>query len=105
METGATLAGAFMRAGLVDELVIGGDRYAAHLNLRNGRPAEGVVATLALSELAIDAQALAITMFVLGQREGMMLLGSLRPEPSVAWLLGHGSGPPLLTTHRWAVQE
>ena len=92
-------------AGNEPELEIAGDRYAAHLNLRSGRPAEGVVATLALSELAIDAQALAITMFVLGQREGMMRLGSLRPEPAVAWLLGRRDGSPLLTTHRWAVQE
>ena len=83
-------------------LVIGGDRYASHFNLRAGRPVNGVAATIAVSELAVDAQALAITMFVLGQREGMMRLGSLRPEPSVAWLLGSGAGPPLLSTHRWS---
>ena len=44
-------------------------------------------------------------MFVLGQRQGMMRLGGLRPEPSVAWLLGSGDGPPLLTTHRWAAVD
>jgi hypothetical protein len=44
-------------------------------------------------------------MFVLGQREGMMRLGALRPEPSVAWLLGSGEGLPLLTTHRWAAVD
>ena len=82
--------------------MIAGDRYSAHLDLRSGRPAEGVAATIAVSELAIDAQALAISMLVLGQREGMMRLGSLRPEPSAVWLLGSGDGPPLLTTHRWA---
>ena len=92
-------------AGREPALVIAGDRYSVHLNLRNGRPATGVVATLAVSELAIDAQALAITMFVLGQREGMMRLGTLRPEPSVAWLLGSGDGPPLLTTHRWSAVD
>ena len=93
---------AFAVAGQEPDLVIGGDRYAAHLNLRTGQPAEGVAATLAVTELAIDAQALSITMFVLGQREGMMRLGALRPEPAVAWLLGRGDGTPLLTTHRWA---
>jgi len=93
---------ALAMAGREPALVIAGDRYAAHLNLSVGRPAEGVVATVAVAELAIDAQALSITMFVLGQREGMMRLGSLRPKPSVAWLLGSGEGLPLLTTHRWA---
>lgn len=92
-------------AGREPPLVIAGDHYSVHLNLRNGRPADGVAATIAVSDLAVDAQALSITMFVLGQREGMMRLGSLRPEPSVAWLLGKGEGPPLLTTHRWAAVD
>jgi thiamine biosynthesis lipoprotein len=86
-------------------LVIAGDRYAAHLNLRTGRPATGTAATIAVSELALDAQALAITLFVLDQREGLLRLGSLRPEPSVAWLLGSGEAPPLLTTHRWSAVD
>ena len=85
--------------------MIAGDSYSAHLDLRSGRPVQGVAATIAISELAIDAQALSITMFVLGQREGMLRLGALRPEPSVAWLLGSGEGPPLITTHRWAVVD
>ena len=89
-------------AGHEPPLVIAGDRYPPHLDLRDGRPARGVAATIAVSELAIDAQALAVSMFVLGQREGMMRLGALRPEPSVAWLLGSGESLPLLTTHRWA---
>ncbi len=92
-------------AGREPPRVIAGDRYAAQLNLRDGRPAAGVAATIAVSELAIDAQALAITMFVLGQREGMLRLGALRPEPSVAWLLGSGEAPPLLTTHRWTALD
>jgi thiamine biosynthesis lipoprotein len=86
-------------------MVIAGDRYAVHLDLRTGRPATGVAATIAVSELAIDAQALSIALFVLGQREGMMRLGSLRPEPSIAWLLGSGEGLPLLTTHRWSAAD
>ncbi len=90
-------------AGREPALVIGGDRYPPHINLRDGRPAGGTVATLAITELAVDAQALAVAMFVLGQREGMLRLGSLRPEPSIAWLLGRGDGTPLLITHRWRV--
>ncbi len=85
--------------------VIAGDRYSVHLDLREGRPAHGVAATIAISELAIDAQALATAMFVLGHVEGMMRLGSLRPEPSVAWLLGSGEGSPLVTTYRWAAVD
>lgn len=96
---------ALAMAGREPALVIAGDRYAAHLNQRDGRPADGVAATIAVSELALDAQALSITMFVLGHREGMMRIGSLRPEPSVAWLLGSGEGLPLLTTHRWAAVD
>ncbi len=96
---------ALAMAGREPALVIAGDRYAAHLNQRDGRPARGVVATIAVSDLAIDAQALAITMFVLGQRDGMMRLGALRPEPSIAWLLGSGEGLPLLSTHRWAAVD
>lgn len=93
---------ALAMAGREPSLVIAGDRYSAHLNLRDGRPASGVAATLAVSELAIDAQALAVTMFVLGQREGLLRLGALRPGPSVVWLLGSGEGLPLLATYRWA---
>ena len=92
-------------AGHEPARVIAGDSYSVHLDLRSGLPAEGVAATIAVTELAIDAQALAVTMFVLGQREGMMRLGALRPEPSVAWLLGSGDGAPLLTTHRWAAVD
>lgn len=92
-------------AGREPPRVIAGDRYSVHLNLRDGRPARGVAATIAVSELAIDAQALAITMLVLGQREGMMRLGALRPPPSVVWLLGTGTGRPLVTTHHWTAVD
>ncbi len=83
-------------------LVIAGDRYPPHLNLRFAGPPAGVVATVAVTELAVDAQALATAMFVTPQREGMLRLGALRPQPSVLWLLGQGEGPPLVTSHRWS---
>lgn len=92
-------------AGREPPLLIAGERLAPHLDQRSGRPAGGVVATIAVSELAVDAQPLAVAMFVLGQREGMLRLGALRPEPAVAWLLGGGEGMPLLTTHRWRTRR
>jgi thiamine biosynthesis lipoprotein ApbE len=83
-------------------IVVGGDRHAGFLDQRTGRPAEGVVATAAAAELGIDAEALAVAAFVLGSREATFLLGQLRPTPSVLWLLGTGSGRPLMTSHHWS---
>ena len=71
-------------------------------NLRTGVPARGVVQVAAVSELAIDTQALATTLFVVGLTEGQRLLGALDPRPSVFWLLGTGSGVPLESTYRWS---
>lgn len=81
---------------------VGGDRLAPWLDQRSGRPAEGVVATLAASELALDAEALAVALTVLGNREGTLRLGGLRPPPSVLWLLGDGDGQPLEAPYRWS---
>lgn len=75
---------------------------APYIDQRRGRPAEGVVATLAVSELGVDAQGLATTLFIIGSRNGQLLLGGLRPRPSVLWLLGSGAGHPLLVDYRWS---
>jgi thiamine biosynthesis lipoprotein len=83
-------------------IVIAGDRHAGLIDQRTGHPATGAVATAAATELAIDAQALATTAFILGSRETTFLLGQLRPTPSVLWLLGTGSGRPLVTSHHWS---
>lgn len=83
-------------------LAIAGDSYAPFINQRTGRPAEGAVAVVAVGELGADAEALAVTMLLTGPREGQLRLGSLRPQPSVLWILGSGAGPPLLVDHRWA---
>jgi len=72
-----------------------------YLNQRTGMPTQGVVGIATVTELAVDAQALAIAMAVLGPREGQLRLGSLRPNPSVLWFLGNGSGAPLQVDHRW----
>lgn len=83
-------------------LFVGGDRLAPWLDQRSGRPAEGVVATFAASELALDAEALAVALTVLGNREGGLRLGGLQPPPSVLWLLGDGDGQPLEAPYRWS---
>ncbi len=83
-------------------LTIAGDRHAGYLDQRTGRPAQGVVAAVAVAELAIDAEALAATSLILGSREGTYLVGQLRPTPAVLWLLGSGTGHPLLTSHHWS---
>lgn len=72
-----------------------------YVHQRTGLPAQGVVGMAVVSELAVDAQALAIAMALTGPREGELRLGSLRPNPSVLWFLGSGSGAPLQVDHRW----
>jgi thiamine biosynthesis lipoprotein len=72
-----------------------------YLHQRTGLPAQGVAGVAAVTDLAVDAQALAIAMALTGPREGQLRLGSLRPNPSVLWFLGNGSGAPLQVDHRW----
>lgn len=72
------------------------------IDQRSGVPSRGVVTVVTVAELASDAEPLAIALFILGHREGHMKLGSLRPRPSVFWLLGHGTGTPLESTYHWS---
>ncbi len=83
-------------------LDIAGDRFAPWIDQRHGNPVSGVVATLAVTELAIDAQGLASSLFILGTREGEYRLGQLQPVPAVQWMLGTGTGRPLVTGRGWA---
>lgn len=85
-----------------EPLVIGGDLYPPFLDQNSGQPAEGVQAVIASSELAVDAQGLATAMMILGNRRGQSLLGGLRPLPSVLWMLGDGTGSPLLAAYQWS---
>lgn len=73
-----------------------------HVDLRNGRPPDGIWATVAVTELAVDAQALAVTAMVLGSREGRFRMAGLTPEPSVLWLMGSGRGRPLRSDLNWS---
>lgn len=73
-----------------------------HVDQRTGSPPEGVWATVAVTELALDAQGLATAALVLGAREGRFRIANLRPEPSVLWVLGRGKGRPLLAEVNWS---
>ena len=83
-------------------IVFGGEPKPRWLDLSRGIPSEGLVAVATVTELAVDAQGLAWTMFARGPRSGEMALGALRPEPSVLWALGRGEGEPLLALSRWS---
>lgn len=84
------------------QLGAGGQTWAPYVQQQTGRPAEGVLMVVAVTDLAIDAQALGVTMFTAGARQGQLRLGSVRPSPSVLWLLGTGQGAPLTTDYRWS---
>ncbi len=73
------------------------------LDHRRGRPAEGILAVIAASQLAVDAQGLAATLFVTGSREGQLRLGALQPRPAALWLLGaQGSDVPLVVEYNFS---
>jgi FAD:protein FMN transferase len=81
---------------------VAGQPLAHFIDQTSGRPAgEGTFAVLAVTALATDAQALAATMFLAGADQGGLLTGSIRPRPSILWLEGTGTGPPLLVDYRW----
>ncbi len=75
---------------------------APYLSQRTGRPPEGMLAAVTVTELAGDAQALSVSLFILGPREGQVRMGSLRPRPSVLWFLGSGAGAPVQVGYRWS---
>jgi thiamine biosynthesis lipoprotein len=78
------------------------DGTPRYVDQRTGEPPHGVWATIAVTDLAVDAQALAASAMVLGSREGRFKIAALEPHPSVLWLLGSGKGKPLLTDYNWA---
>ena len=83
-------------------LEVAGERFAPYIDHRLGRPAAGKVAVLAASDTALDAEALAATLFVLPNREGEFYLGALRPQPAVKWFLGSTEGTPLIMQREWS---
>lgn len=90
----------------IDDLILGlgGEKWAPYVNQKRGRPGgDGVLLVAASGEIAVDSEALAVTMFTCGNRLGQSMLGVLTPSPSVLWLLGGGEGPPLAAEVRWSV--
>lgn len=76
--------------------------HPVHVDQRTGEPPGVAWATAAVTELAIDAQALAVAAMVLGPREGQFRMAALKPVPSVLWLLGRGQGRPLRRDLNWS---
>ncbi len=91
-----------LASGLDETLRVGDKELPPWLNQRNGRPVEGVLAVMASSALALDAEALAVTLFVLPSREGEYRIGLIQPRPAAKWFLGSGQGRPLTTDTGWA---
>ena len=73
-----------------DAMQVGSERILPAFDLRSGKPATGISSVVTVTPLAADAEPLAMAMSVLGANGGQMRLGSLRPKPSVLWLLGTG---------------
>jgi thiamine biosynthesis lipoprotein len=106
---GEHLEGFFLRDRAAGVLVAGdrpleiaGDRMPRWLDLRDGLARDGVQAVAAVTDLALDAQALAWALWALGPRAGQMSLGQLRPEPAALWALGSGDSPPILVVAHWS---
>jgi thiamine biosynthesis lipoprotein len=83
-----------------DHPLLGGT--LSYVNQRTGRLAPGTLATVAVTEVALDAEGLATAMLILGPREGQLRIGAMRPRPSLLWFLGSGEGAPLIVDYRWS---
>ncbi len=84
---------------------VGGEQIVPAYDLRSGRPATGVSSVAAVTTLAADAEPLAMAMSVLGANGGQIRLGSLRPKPSVLWLLGSGETAVVSSSNWSAVRK
>jgi len=83
-------------------LKIGEETFSPWISHRSGQPVQGTVATLAVTDLALDAQGLAAALTITGPTEGQLRLGSLLPTPAMLWLQGSGAGEPLQITYHWS---
>jgi len=71
------------------------------LDQRSGAPVTDKAAVFVATETAIDAQGLAVALFVQNPREGEYRSGQLNPRPAVKWLLGTPSAP-IENSRGWA---
>jgi len=83
-------------------LRVGGEERAPFIDQRSGRPPDGILFTAASTELAVDAQALAVAAFVMGSREGQFRAGNLRPRPALYWAAGGGNAEPMVISYGWS---
>ncbi len=86
-------------------LLVAGETLYPVFDLRSGRPASGIASVFAVTSLAADAEPLAWSMIVLGVSGGQLRLGSLRPKPSVLWLLGAGDAAVVSSSNWSAVRK
>ena len=87
------------------DIQIAGERFQPPYDLRTGRPATGVSSVAAVTKIAADAEPLTMAMSVLGANGGQLRLGSLRPKPSVLWLLGTGDTAVVASSNWSAVRR
>jgi thiamine biosynthesis lipoprotein len=80
----------------------GGEEHPPYIDQRSGRPPAGMLLTAASTELAVDAQALAVSAFLLGNREAQFRAGNLRPKPALYWAVGSGGGEPMVLSYGWS---
>ncbi|HKH45820.1 MAG TPA: FAD:protein FMN transferase [Thermoanaerobaculia bacterium] len=80
-----------------------GDPLPPYVSQRTGRPSQGTLSAAVVTQQALDAQALAVTLAIAGPSEGQLRLGALTPRPSVLWLQGNGNGEPLAIEYLWGL--
>jgi len=85
-----------------DSLSVGSQQIPAFFDQTTGRPESGTEAVVVITHTALDAEALASSLMVLGNRVGELRLGTIDPKPAVLWVLGSGSGTPLLDFFHWS---
>ncbi|MDQ1346864.1 MAG: FAD:protein transferase [Acidobacteriota bacterium] len=88
-----------------EALQVGREQIALAFDLRSGKPATSVSSVVTVTTLAADAEPLAMAMSVLGANGGQIRLGSLRPKPSVLWLLGSGETAVVSSSNWSAVRK
>ena len=88
-----------------EALQVGREQIALAFDLRSGKPATSVSSVVTVTKLAADAEPLAMAMSVLGANGGQIRLGSLRPKPSVLWLLGSGATAVVASSNWSAVRR
>jgi thiamine biosynthesis lipoprotein ApbE len=90
-----------MASSWLEPIELGGVAFPPYIDQRAGAPPQRTLTVLVVTELALDAEALAGALFVMSVREGETRLGGLSPPPAVKWLLGR-DGPPVVSERRWA---